>query len=360
MSKMRWPLFCRAENLIMTEKLPSDLLFIDEDILFEWMPFEEAREFVRGLGLKSMTGFRKYIESGSLPINIPRSPRTVYEEEWESAGDWLGTFRIADQYKKFWPYEKARKFVRSLHLKSQKEFSKRCKSGEIPLEIPRGAFSVYSRLGSDFSWCDFLGTNNRLQDWRTFKEARKFSRSLKLKSYKEWAKFCKTDRKPTDIPSSPDAVSKYKTQWVSWDDWLGNGYVAHKFRKYQTFKEARIFARKLGLKNHQEWLLFLKTNKRPRNIPSAPDNYYKMSGWISWGDWLKTDNEYKHHPLYLTFEESKRFVKPLKFQSGYSWTEYRRLHKIRNIPFNPKTKYKSEWISWEDWLGKTIDIPVSI
>ncbi len=45
-----------------------------------WKPFGEAREFVRGLGLKSRSDWREYCESGEKPENIPASPRSVYGE----------------------------------------------------------------------------------------------------------------------------------------------------------------------------------------------------------------------------------------------------------------------------------------
>ncbi len=50
----------------------------------EYLPFEEAREFVRGLDLKSQSEWRKFCkgempEKGSLPVDIPSKP-AVYGE----------------------------------------------------------------------------------------------------------------------------------------------------------------------------------------------------------------------------------------------------------------------------------------
>jgi len=42
--------------------------------------------------------------------------------------------------------------------------------------------------------------------WRDFEDAREFVRSLGLKSYKEWREYCQSGQKPDDIPSHPYKV----------------------------------------------------------------------------------------------------------------------------------------------------------
>ena len=60
-----------------------------------WKKFEDARAFVQKLKLKSnkewtlystnkLKGFKKK------PIDVPSSPRSVYNDEWKGWGDWLG------------------------------------------------------------------------------------------------------------------------------------------------------------------------------------------------------------------------------------------------------------------------------
>jgi hypothetical protein len=83
--------------------------------------FKKAREFVRGLGLKSGTDWKAYCQSGRKPADIPNAPQSVYANDgWAGTGDWLGVERLApDQYQSF---ENARAFVRSLGLKSEAEW----------------------------------------------------------------------------------------------------------------------------------------------------------------------------------------------------------------------------------------------
>ena len=54
---------------------------------------------------------------------------------------------------------------------------------------------------------------------RPFYEARGFIHLLKLKSSKEWQKYCKSRQKPKDIQYSPSKA--YKNEWGGWSDWLG-------------------------------------------------------------------------------------------------------------------------------------------
>jgi hypothetical protein len=144
----------------------------------KFRPFDDARIFVRALGLKSQAEWRKYCsgelsDKGTCPQDIPRAPYHSYKNQgWISMGDWLGTGTVAPQRRRF----------------------------------------------------------------RSFKIARAFVHKLKLKSQSEWRKWCggKTGKgtRPVDIPSTPER--EYKNQgWISMGDWLGAGTVAiqrHKFR----------------------------------------------------------------------------------------------------------------------------------
>ena len=54
---------------------------------------------------------------------------------------------------------------------------------------------------------DWLGTGtiaHRLREYRSFKKARAFVRSLGLKSQAEWRAYCKSGKKPDDIPANPN------------------------------------------------------------------------------------------------------------------------------------------------------------
>ena len=80
-----------------------------------WRSFAEARKFVHSLKLKSGSEWYKYTKSGKKPNDIPIGPRSAYKDKgWISMGDWLGTGRIADQYKVYRDFEKVKEFVQKL------------------------------------------------------------------------------------------------------------------------------------------------------------------------------------------------------------------------------------------------------
>jgi hypothetical protein len=110
------------------------------------MPFEEAREFVRELGLKNDFEWRKYVKSGLKPYNIPNTPNEVYDREgWISLGDWLGSGRIANKNIEFLGFFEAREFVSSLNLKTSTEWNDYRKSESRPSNIPSNPNIVYKK-----------------------------------------------------------------------------------------------------------------------------------------------------------------------------------------------------------------------
>src|SRR5262249_50808091 len=141
-------------------------------------------------------------------------------------------------------------------------------------------------------------------NWRPFEDARAFVRDLGLKSAVEWTDYCKSGKKPDDIPSSPEYIFA-DAGWAGWGDWLGTGTVSLHFRKYRSFKKARAFARGLGLKSWSEWRNFCKSGNRPDDIPNAPHMLYAEEGWAGMGDWLGTANR---RGGWLPWKKARAFV----------------------------------------------------
>jgi hypothetical protein len=59
---------------------------------------------------------------------------------------------------------------------------------------------------------DWLGTAvlaTQLRRYRPFKKARAYVRELELKSVAEWWVYCKSGKKPDDIPANPDGICQY-------------------------------------------------------------------------------------------------------------------------------------------------------
>ena len=229
---------------------------------------------------------------------------SIKNKGWQSYGDWLGTGKVADQFKTYKPFNEARKFARSLGLKSQKGWFLYVKvemkgKPNKPNDIPSNPNNTFTDNGWK-SWGDWLGTGRlatNLKEYRPFKEARKLAISLGLKSQKEWFLYAKgilrkNEVKPDNIPACPERTYKNKG-WKGWGDWLGTGTIANYNKIYKPFKEARKFAKSLNLKTSSEWNQYIKREikgkpKKPNHIPNGPGGVYKDKGWKGWGDWLGT------------------------------------------------------------------------
>jgi superfamily II DNA or RNA helicase len=315
----------------------------------DWRSFEDARAFVRGLKLKNGTEWRAYCLSGKKPSDIPNNPNETYPDVgWTSLSDWLGAGRRMGGWRSF---EEARTYVRSLGLKSQKEWEAYCKSGKKPDDIPRTPWRVYA---DDWvSWADWLGGrhHHRIGGWRPYEDARNYVHGLGIKSQTEWKAYCQSGERPEDIPASPSLV--YTDDWVNWADWLGNGKWAEKWasRSWRPFEEARAFVHSLGLKSHKEWRAYRTSGNKPEDIPTHPEMAY-ADDWVSWSDWLGAS--LRRIGGWRPFEEARNYVHGLRIKSEAKWRVYRRSgNKPEDIPANPSNVYTSDWVNWPDWLGTT-------
>lgn len=244
-----------------------------------FLPFEEARSFVRSLGLKTYTEWEAY--RPSKPTNIPALPQQIYKDAgWVNMGDWLGTGHTRERL----PFEEARAFVHSLHLKGWDYWRAYCKSGKKPANIPASPHKKYKDTGW-VGFGDWVGTGRKASaGFLSFEKARAFVRNLGLTN---WTDYCKSGKRPRRIPSNPSRVYKGKG-WINWSDWLGCTRQHLPWKKVLPFEEARAFVRSLKLTSH-EWRAYCKSGKEPFNIPSAPNVCYK-DNWVSWRDWVGTTN----------------------------------------------------------------------
>ncbi len=157
----------------------------------------------------------------------------------------------------FRPFADARAFVRGLGFTSIYQWYSYCASGARPKDIASNPQKVYEHNG----WAgyrDWLGTETVRRD---FKGAREYVRGLQLKNQSDWYAYCKSGKKPDDIPSDPHVV--YKEQgWCGLGDWLGTGTLAPRHIIFRPFTEARECVRGLGLKSQNEWKNYCKSGKR--------------------------------------------------------------------------------------------------
>ena len=308
-----------------------------------FLSFEKAREYAYTLNLNSRKEWVEHCRSGNKLKDIPNVPDSVYKDKgWINWADFLGTNNIKSGFLLF---EKAREYARSLNLNSKKEWDKYCKSGNKPNDIPNGPYGVYKDKGW-VNWADFLGTNNIKGGFLSFKEARKYARSLNLNNQTEWRVHCKSGDKSNDIPNYPESAYKDKG-WNGWDNFLGTGNIKDGFL---PFDEARKYARSLNLNSKKEWDKYCKSGNKSKDIPNCPESVYKYKGWNGWADFLNTNNIIGG---FRPFEKARDYACSLNLNSRKEWYEHCKSgDKLNDIPNDPYSAYKNKgWISWANFLG---------
>ena len=294
----------------------------------------DARKFARSIEIRTS---REWYQL-DLPYDIPVGPKSVYKDDWVSWIDWLGNENREPKPKKKWrPFKDARQYIRSLGFKSYREWYDYDKS-KLPDDI-RCEPTAYDEW---ISYPDWLGYDKKRK--RDFVSARKYVRSLGLKTKREWDAY--KPNLPEDIPLAPNRA--YKDDWVSWIDWLGNE------DRYLSFEDAREYVRSLGFESCKDYKKYCESGEKPDNIPASPTTTrtYKKN-WISWGDWLGTGishewrrKEHKWRP----FDDAREFVRPLNLKTGADWREWITINDLPSDIRRDPTLY-DEWISWGDWLG---------
>ncbi|MDB4839894.1 hypothetical protein OAH75_01065 [Nitrosopumilus sp.] len=337
-----------------------------------FLPFDEARKYVKSLKLKSEKEWTSYCKSGKLPSNIPLNPESVYRNKgWSGYPDWL---RIRGKYfhkgNGRWSFEKSREYVHKLNIKGLTGWIAYCKSEKRPPEIPASPHTSYRNEGWE-GYGDWTGTGRtRSISFLPFDEARQYVQKLKIKNRSEYNEWAKSKQRPSNIPSNPERT--YKKEWKGNGDWLHvstivldliptipinpnvsvDQAIKNLKNKFLDYDSAKKYVRNLKLKNQKEWIQYTQSGKRPKYIPGMPWLHYDE--WSGFSDWLGTK---RIRPTkFLSFEEARSFVHSLKFKKMAEWEKWVLTdRKPANIPANPVAFYSKtmEWTNVNHWLGTT-------
>ncbi len=188
--------------------------------------------------------------------------------------------------------------------------------------------------------------------YKDFKKAREFVRSIRINRVSEWKAYCRSGRKPQDIPRCPEVVY-CNSGWAGYGDWLGTGRIASFNRKYCSYEDAREHVSRLGLKGFMGWQDYCKSGKKPANIPARPERTYKDRGWINWKDWLGSTSSYSYTRYHLRFKEAREYARGTGIKKTQEWYAFCKSGaKNPYVPSNPHKAYSnSGWAGMKDWLG---------
>jgi superfamily II DNA or RNA helicase len=307
-----------------------------------WRPYEDAKKFIHSLKLKNEADWRKYIKSGALPADIPKSPSVVYQE-WRGMGDFLGTGNVAPTDREFLTFDEAKKIVRDFNIKNQRELKEFIKSINCPAGFPSNPNSTYKKQWKGLG--DFLGTNTiSPQDmvFYSYEEAKRYVIKNKIRNKEEYYEL---KRKNPLLPANPRL--KFK-EFKNWFDFLGKPE-----KEFYGFEELKLILKDKGIKTQSDYKAFQRLDSK---APSQPERVYKNE-WKNYGDFLGTNSVANQNRKFFSFEEAKLYVKKfnLKTQKDfYAWCKkgFRPL----DLPSNPQLAYKSKgWNGWADFLGKDIE-----
>ena len=93
----------------------------------KFLPFHKAKKFVQNLNLKNVKEWILYTKSPEFPEFLPKHPSERYKKSWKSFKDFLGV------KPKFVSYNKARKLMKSLKIKSQTHYITTLRDLKLPL-----------------------------------------------------------------------------------------------------------------------------------------------------------------------------------------------------------------------------------
>jgi hypothetical protein len=218
-SKREWEKFCKSKDRPKNIPFNPHLTYKEygwtnfPDFLGykpgrSFLPFEQAKEFVRSLGFKTTAEWKQYLTSGKRPKNIPSTPKIVYKGKYKGLRDWVSL-----PEKNFLPFTKARKYVRSNKSLTGSNWWEWSRTHR-PSNIPSRPDIIYKDKGWK-GWKDWFGDKRK---FLPYKKAKDLARTLGIKRKKDWDLICKQGKRPTNIPICPH--SHYK-EFKGFPDFFG-------------------------------------------------------------------------------------------------------------------------------------------
>ena len=337
-----------------------------------YLPYLEARDFVRSKKIKNSKEWRVFCKVGKKPLNIPSHPHKIYKNSgWVSWMEWLGTYNgpsgnrrhtVNDDYFKKWSSNMA--YILGFwfadgHMGKYK--------GSYVFGISQHKEDKYllekilKDMGSDYQ----------------LSYDRKHSCYFKIASktiYDNIIKLGGKERKSLDV-KFPYVPKKYLPDFIR-GLWDGDGSVYYaKYKGHKTYRSTYVSASKDFLDTLYKVL--------KENIPhmSGHIQHYKKYHLINFSinDTVKLkkfiyskyienklflERKYQRfleaealaisrHRSFLDYKFAQKIIGRKGFAGWKEWESYCKSgSRPLNVPSNPHIFYKNKgWISWPKWFG---------
>ena len=207
-------------------KKRNDWVSIDFEKENKYLKFNEARNYVRKLGIESQKEWILWCRDRDLSVlKIPTNPNVIYKNSgWISFSDWTGnTSYKSVKNIKYLRYLECKNYIKLNfpEIKNRVVWTGFDKS-KLPIFIPKRPDYFYKKSNDWINWESFLDSDisprSKSKIFLGFREAKKYITSLKFKDQYDFYKFIE-DNNINFIPKRPDYV--YKKDWIGYIDFLG-------------------------------------------------------------------------------------------------------------------------------------------
>ena len=209
-----------------------------------------------------------------------------------------------------------------------------------------------------------------------FEDARKYSRSLKKESWREYIQEIRINN-PINLPKKP--WDSYKKEWTSIPDYIGSDNISTIKRSEWlknnmfSYEEAKRFLKiecKGEIKTMKEFVKWRKGLMKGKNLPKFPNRmptaipkvYEKSNDWVNEYDFFGTkpyfiENTYGFKSFKkIGYNELKKIIHSKKFKTRKACVDWLKENKSffnkkgLYAPIKGADSYK-ESKGWDDFLG---------
>lgn len=243
----------------------------------KFLSYTDAVDFISDKNIMSRSDYTKWIKIKNIN-NLPAIPSRVYKKNWMSWSHYLNNNSKKSGDIDYYSFLESREIVRRFKFKNRSSFYNWVRNICNDIRIPREPNIKYKETW--ISWSNFLGNDNHRftkRDYPKYIEFINFIKTNNFKSKSQYIKYIKLNN--LFYPIEPSSVYMEFTSWTE--------ILEHPV--YLSYLDSRNFVIKLGLRSYKEWFGFIKSGKKPKNIPFSPERVYKNKGWTTFSDFLGYD-----------------------------------------------------------------------